>query len=70
MNNGPTSTDPDETPPPPPSDPSDDDGLKTILGQSLLDRAGLDRRRKPDLSRRYDPSNNAAGQINDPNKPL
>lgn len=27
MNNGPTSTDPDETPPPPPSDPSDDDGL-------------------------------------------
>ncbi|MBT6724687.1 MAG: hypothetical protein HOB20_15770, partial [Planctomycetaceae bacterium] len=50
--------------------PSDDDGLKTILGQSLLDRAGLDRRRKPDPSRRYDPSNNAAGQINDPNKPL
>ena len=35
--------------------PSDDDGLRTILGQSLLDRAGLDRRRKPEPSRRYDP---------------
>ena len=34
------------------------------------DRAGLERRRKPEPSRRYDPNNNAAGQIKDPNKPL
>ncbi len=51
--------------------PADDDAVRTVLGRSLLSRAGLERREhSTDHKRRYDPTNNAAGQIDDPNKPL
>jgi len=51
--------------------PADDDAVRTVLGRSLLSRAGLERREhSTDHKRRYDPTNNAAGQIEDPNKPL
>jgi adenylate cyclase len=60
-------------------------GMQEILGKSLLERAGLTKGRggkktheeelyeklgKEDQPRRYDPNNNSAGQIKDPNKPL
>ena len=42
--------------------PSDDEALESVLGKSLLERAGLQRR--PDTnSRRFDPNNDAAGQL-------
>ena len=43
-----------------------------ILGESLLSRAGLDAqaRGRAGSSRRYDPTNNDAGQINLPEKPV
>ncbi len=47
--------------------PTDDGGLRNILGQSLLDRAGLDRR-KPNSSRRYDPQSREASSVSDRNK--
>lgn len=48
--------------------PSDEEQMSQILGTSLLDRAGLDRR---DTQRsRYDVTNDGAGQIRDPQKPL
>ena len=50
--------------------PADDDGVKQILGRSLLDRAGLDRRSHQQTRKRYDPTNQDAGQIRDPNKPV
>ena len=62
--------------------PADDDAVRSVLGRSLLSRAGLERREQPtkkgpqspkrkrDSVRRYDPTNNEAGQIEDPNKPL
>jgi len=57
--------------PPPP-----DDMSQEIMRESLLARAGLDHRehtheREPDDRRqRYDPSNNSAGQIELPEKPV
>jgi len=51
--------------------PADDDAVRTVLGRSLLSRAGLERRdQAQDHKRRYDPKDNSAGQIKDPNKPL
>ena len=51
--------------------PADDDAVRTVLGRSLLSRAGLERRDQPqDHKRRYNPKDNSAGQIKDPNKPL
>ncbi|QDU57402.1 FHA domain-containing protein [Aeoliella mucimassa] len=45
-----------------------------ILGESLLSRAGLDAQRRGRGSgstpRRYDPTNNDAGQIDTPDKPV
>ena len=50
--------------PPPPQDTPEN-----ILGQSLLERAGLQRGR--DQSKRYDVLNNEAGQLrNNPDKPI
>jgi predicted component of type VI protein secretion system len=42
--------------------PSDEEDITAVLGKSLLERAGLDKR--PDTStRRYDPNNASAGQM-------
>lgn len=48
--------------------PADEEALSEIMGKSLLDRAGLERRH--DSKKRYDVLNNEAGQIRDPNKPV
>ncbi|MCO6456271.1 MAG: FHA domain-containing protein [Pirellulaceae bacterium] len=48
--------------------PADEEALSEIMGKSLLDRAGLERRY--DSKKRYDVLNNEAGQIRDPNKPV
>lgn len=53
--------------PPPPDEAVD---RAAIFGMSLLERAGIIRRKTPEKSTRYDPTNNAAGQVRDPNKPL
>ncbi len=50
--------------PPPP----DEEQVAEILGRSLLDRAGLDRRRQSD--RRYNVLDDSEGQIKDPDKPV
>lgn len=52
---------------PPPSD----DRPEDFLGQSLLERAGLQRRaREKDVEKRYDLTDNRAGQLkHDPNRP-
>jgi predicted component of type VI protein secretion system len=55
--------------PPPP----DEEEISEILNRSLLDRAGLSRRRPVDateLDERYDLLDDSAGQIPDPNAPL
>ncbi len=52
------------TGPPPP----DEEQIGEILGRSLLDRAGLSRRRQQ--SERYDVTNHGPGQIKDPNRPV
>lgn len=55
---------------PPPSD----NLSQEILGESLLSRAGLDGKQKQraaePASKRYDPTNHDAGQINLPEKPV
>jgi len=57
--------------PPPPNDDFSDE----ILGRGLLDRAGIGKSKARgaedrDMVRRYDPSNNAAGQIRKPSDPV
>lgn len=55
--------------PPPP----DEEEVSEILSRSLLDRAGLSRRRQPEElehEERYDVLDDSAGQIPDPNAPL
>ncbi|MDZ4778685.1 MAG: FHA domain-containing protein [Planctomycetia bacterium] len=51
--------------------PLDDDAAR-IFGQSLLERAGLNKPANPERDRvqRYDVTNNEAGQIKDPNRPV
>lgn len=53
--------------PPPP----DEEMISQILGQSLLERAGLSRREREmdSTDDRYDATNDEAGQIEDPDKP-
>jgi adenylate cyclase len=53
--------------PPPP-----DNSSREIMGQSLLSRAGLEngRRELPKPSKRYNPSDMRAGQIDLPDKPV
>lgn len=53
--------------PPPP-----DQSSREIMSESLLSRAGLDRRTTdmPDSTKRYDPNNMEAGQIDVPEKPV
>jgi len=46
-----------------------DDAPAEVMGASLLERAGLERRGK-DPSRRYDVLDDRPGQIKDPNKPV
>jgi adenylate cyclase len=53
--------------PPPPDEESDQEG---IFGKSLLERAGIARRKLPERTGRYDVTNDEAGQIKDPNRPL
>jgi adenylate cyclase len=43
--------------------PADDNDFNAIMGQSLLDRAGLKRRAEPNASNRFDATNDAAGQL-------
>jgi adenylate cyclase len=55
--------------PPPP----ERETTESIFQQSLLERAGLAKRPLPlhdDEQRRFDPTNNAAGQLKDHNKPV
>jgi hypothetical protein len=53
--------------PPPPDEAVD---RASIFGMSLLERAGIIRRKTPEKSGRYDPNNDGAGQIRDPNRPV
>lgn len=53
--------------PPPPDEAAD---TASIFGMSLLERAGIIRRKSDSQSKRYDPTNHNAGQIRDPNKPI
>ena len=53
--------------PPPPDEAVDRD---KIFGQSLLERAGILRRKTDDGPKRYDVLNNKPGQIKDPNRPV
>jgi pSer/pThr/pTyr-binding forkhead associated (FHA) protein len=53
--------------PPPPDEAVD---RESIFGRSLLERAGILRRKVEDNSQRYDPTSNKPGQIRDPNKPV
>lgn len=48
--------------PPPPEDPPEN-----IMGKSLLERAGLTRR--PEPTKRYDPTNDAAGKLRNRHRP-
>jgi adenylate cyclase len=41
-----------------------------IFGKSLLEAAGLSRRKEGEASRRYNPMDDRAGQIKDKNKPM
>ncbi|MEN1681802.1 MAG: FHA domain-containing protein [Planctomycetota bacterium] len=51
--------------------PPDDDQKQEIMRESLLTRAGLEKPvRRSSKSKRYDPSNNEAGQIDLPSKPV
>ncbi len=49
-----------------------DDDTARIFGQSLLERAGLNKPANPERDRvkRYDVTSNEAGQIKDPNRPV
>ena len=53
---------------PPPSD----NLSQEIMGESLLSRAGLEQKEAAGASpgKRYDPTNNASGQIDSPDKPV
>ena len=55
---------------PPPPEQNDD--VETILGKSLLERAGLDRRQKHKNKpkARYDLSSGKGGRFRDPNEPV
>ena len=54
--------------------PPNDNLSQEIMGESLLSRAGLQTKPKAgaagDGSKRYDPTNNEAGQIDSPDKPV
>src|SRR5262245_9866234 len=51
--------------------PMDQEVANGIFGQSLMEKAGLDRRKKPgEGPRKYDPTNDGPGQIKDKNKPV
>jgi adenylate cyclase len=55
---------------PPPPDASDD-LIDEIMGRSLLERAGLDRRvRGQDVPGRYDVQRDKGGRFRDPNEPV
>jgi len=48
--------------------PADEEQVAEILGRSLLDRAGLVRKRSAD--KRYNVLDQSSGQIDDPNRPV
>lgn len=51
--------------------PMDAEVANNIFGQSLLERAGIDRRKQAgEGPKKYNPANNDAGQIRDKNKPV
>lgn len=52
--------------------PPNDNLSQEILGESLLSRAGLDGKKDlpPEPTKRYDPTNQDAGQIDSPDKPI
>ena len=52
--------------PPPP----DEDEAREIMGRSLLERAGLDRRKPESSSERYDIKEDEGGRFRDPNRPV
>ena len=51
--------------PPPPED--ENEG---IMGSSLLERAGLEKRNKPNQYKRYDLNEDDGGRFKDPNEPI
>ncbi len=53
---------------PPP--PEEDNAIKEILGQSLLERAGLQRRTQDKTPGRYDVTRDEGGRFKDPNRPV
>lgn len=53
---------------PPP--PEQDDAVAEILGHSLLERAGLDRRPRGGPQQRYDVEKDEGGRFKDPNRPV
>jgi pSer/pThr/pTyr-binding forkhead associated (FHA) protein len=53
---------------PPPEDEAVD--RASIFGMSLLERAGIVRRKNEETKQRYDPTKDKPGQIKDPNKPV
>ncbi len=52
--------------------PPNDNLSREIMGESLLSRAGLDGKKEHarDAAKRYDPTNDSAGQIDSPDKPI
>ena len=52
--------------PPPP----DQDDEEAIMGASLLERAGLDRKKKEPYKKRYDVTKDTGGRFKDPNEPI
>jgi adenylate cyclase len=53
---------------PPP--PEDNDAVSEIMGNSLLERAGLNRRPNEGGERRYDLERDDGGRFKDPNRPI
>jgi adenylate cyclase len=55
---------------PPPPDPTESEKQESIMGQSLLERAGLMRKKKEDYQKRYDIESDTGGRFKDPEKPI
>ena len=53
---------------PPP--PEKNDAVDSILGESLLERAGLERLKKEPFQKRYDLTSGEGGRFKDPNEPI
>lgn len=55
---------------PPPPDPSESEKQESILGKSLLERAGLQRKKKEEYQKRYDIESDTGGRFKDPEAPI